>query len=425
MENENITTAVSEEVQDAEVVEPVESTDTEKVKPEDVAKLPLDNYIDLVIKQSKAKYPEYVTDAIAADIKTIVSTADSITRISAIKNYRKAVAEYHEYDNLDLAVDRMQDTQKQVNEFMKQVNRFGHEDALAAKDAIQHNILDKYGLKFASSTEVDIGSENMQVNGDLDIDAFRDDLGKARIYAHIYKAAHEAVYRRRMAQVDENHSLTDDVIEQLMHDHDTIEASSDINKVLKLKIIDKAIEGVESPSFDSIKTKTANEKGLMNLYKEFKKNPMKSMKLPIAIGFTPDMINAFRTFFSDEILLRLSHVSAYEEEHTENSPLANINYYAFMQLVDFFIYHMSRICDTEKKRNAYNSIIFKMYILRVVEVQTSIKFSDNDGERYIENEDGTFVEREAYAMRSDMYRSYASMLVTYYAPIYKALCSSR
>lgn len=412
MENENMTTSPETTVEENQV---------ETTESADIGTMPIDEFIDAIIKQTKSKYPEIVDDKIIEDVRQIVSETDSLTRVAVIKRYRKAISEYHKFDDIDEALIEVEKTHREVSQFLKQVNDQDKFAAVEAQRAIEHDILSSYGLHFATPTNTGVDVNDAVTIGNLDVESIRKEAVDAQKRAHIYKAAAEASYRRKMAQTPENHTLTDDVIEQLMHDHDTIEASADLNKKLKLASVNDVIDAVEAPSFDPIKNKTENVKGLMIKYKEYCKDPVKANNLIRSIGFNDAMVDSFISFFSYEATARSTNAKAFDDiEFDQNLPTRDINHDALIRTAKFFLYHVARICDTLKKRDAYKSIIYKMYILRIIEIQTTTKASTAFEDRFITTENGEVKERDEYALRSNVYNAYASMLITCYAPVYGA-----
>ena len=397
---------------EAEVTSP--DTSDEPVNQEsnpmvNVGEMPIDEYIDEVINQTKKAYPDLATDEIIEDIKKILSNVDSATRISAIKKYRRALKEYHKFDDIDEALVNVENTQKEISRFLKSVNDSDHAQAMEIRKTMEKTLLNSYGLHLAVPTDVEI--TDMDLAGQLDMPAIRNEAGEARSKAHIYKVAYEAAYRRKMAQTKDNHSLTADVMEQLMHDRDTIEMSSNINKTLRLKEIDEVIDAVESPSFAIITNKTANKKHLKEIFKEYAKNPRKANKLINAIGINDAMVEGFKRFFADEMKFRAKNCQF-------DFGLQGTDPVWLDKTIDFFIYHVARLCDVAKKRSSYKNIVYKMLILRVLEVQTTIKPVYTAEERFTE-ENGETIERAEYAMRTELFNSYLTMFMTAYdLPIY-------
>lgn len=373
----------------------------------DVGSMPIEDYINEVISQTKEKYPDQVTDDIIEDIKKIISGVDSATRIGTIKKYRRALKEYHKFDDIDEALVSVAKAQKDITQFLTSINDSDHAQAMEMRKVIETNLLNRYGLHLAVPTDIDVA--NMDVAGQLDMPAIRKEAADAQAKAHIYKVAYEAAYRRKMAQTKDNHSLTADVMEQLMHDRDTIERSTNINKESRLKDIDAVIDAVESPSFNIIINKTANEKRLMENFREFSNNPKKAGKLINATGFNDAMVENFKKFFVDELKFR-SRNSQLEFE-------PEVDFVALDKCIDFFVYHVAKICDANKKRSTYKTIIYKMLILSVLEVQTTIKPAYTANERFHE-ENGATVENDESAIRTNLFNTYVNMFKTAYAPIY-------
>ena len=396
-------------VTDTEVDNSVDTVDQEPKPMVNIAEMPIDEYIDMVISQTKEKYPEQASDEILEDVKKIVASADSMTRINTIKKYRRALKEYHKFDDIDQALVSVENTQKEITRFLTSINDSDHAQAMEVRRIMERDLLNRYGLHLAAPTNVDI--TNMDLAGQLDMPAIRKEAAEAQVKAHIYKVAYEAAYRRKMSQTKDNHSLTADVMEQLMHDRDTIEMSSNINKTLRLKEIDEVIDAVESPSFDIITNKTANKKHLKEIFKDYEKNPRKANNLINAIGINDAMVEGFKRFFADEMKFRAQN-SQFDFGLQGADPVW------LDKTIDFFIYHVARLCDVAKKRSSYKTIMYKMLILRVLEVQTTIKPVYTAEDRFTE-ENGETVERAEYAMRTELFNSYLTMFMTAYdLPIY-------
>ena len=396
-------------VTDTEVDNSVDTVDQEPKPMVNIAEMPIDEYIDMVISQTKEKYPEQASDEILEDVKKIVASADSMTRINIIKKYRRALKEYHKFDDIDQALVSVENTQKEITRFLTSINDSDHAQAMEVRRIMERDLLNRYGLHLAAPTNVDI--TNMDLAGQLDMPAIRKGAAEAQVKAHIHKVAYEAAYRRNMSQTKDNHSLTADVMEQLMHDRDTIEMSSNINKTLRLKEIDEVIDAVESPSFDIITNKTANKKHLKEIFKDYEKNHRKANNLINAIGINDAMVEGFKRFFADEMKFRAKN-SQFDFGLQGADPVL------LDETSDFFIYHVARLCDVAKKRSSYKTIMYKMLILRVLEVQTTIKPVYTAEDRFTE-ENGATVERAEYAMRTELFNSYLTMFMTAYdLPIY-------
>ena len=99
-------------VTDTEVGNSVDTVDQEPKPMVNIAEMPIDEYIDMVISQTKEKYPEQASDEILEDVKKIVASADSMTRINTIKKYRRALKEYHKFDDIDQALVSVENTQR-------------------------------------------------------------------------------------------------------------------------------------------------------------------------------------------------------------------------------------------------------------------------------------------------------------------------
>lgn len=392
---------------EAEVMNPDTSTepvDQESKPTVNIGEMPIDEYINEVISQTKKAYPDLVTDEIIEDIKKILSNVDSATRISAIKKYRRALKEYHKFDDIDEALIDVENTQKEITRFLKSVNDSDHAQAMEIRKTMEKSLLDSYGLHLAVPTDVEI--TDMDLAGQLDMPAIRKEAGEARAKAHIYKVAYEAAYRRKMAQTKDNHSLTADVMEQLMHDRDTIERSENINKAARLKDIDAVIDAVENPSFDIIYAKTVNKKRIAELYKEYYKSPLKAKNLINSAGFTDTMVDEFKKFFGDELKFRSMNCQ-------HEFDIKPFNPVVLDECINVFLYHIAKICDVNKKRSSYKTIMYKMLILSVLEVQTTVKPVYIAEERFY-TENGVETERPEYVIRSQMFDSYVKMFMSAY-----------
>ena len=413
MEKENNIVISDSEVDNPNCVSnPDDESEPESTANMGISEIPIEEYIEMVITQTKEKYPEYASDEIIEDIRKILSNVDSDTRINVIKKYRRAIKEYHKFDDIDQALISVENTQREISNFVSRINNQDHAEAMDARKIIERDILSKYGLHFAVSTDVDIKSMDMDTAGKLDMEAIRKEAIEAQAKAHIFKAAYEAAYRRKMAQTSDNHSLTGDVMEQLMHDRDTIEKSTNINKDMKIRDIDEVIDAVETPSFDIVINKISNEKRLMSVFNDYKKDIKKAKNLIKSAGITDSMVEGFKSFFETEVKFRSMH-----SKHEFSGP-ENINPNALLNTAEFFIYHIARICDVTKKRSSYKSIIYKMMILRVLEVQTTVKPTIQFNERFIENNDGSIAERDEFKIRTEMFNTYASLFITAYKPVY-------
>lgn len=222
-------------------------------------------------------------------------------------------------------------------------------------------------------------------------------------------------------------TVYDDILEKLEKDTVTIEASSDLNAGRKLKAIREVIDSIENrdSSFllDSLYAKTANPKRLREIGKEAIRYGNKLYNNLTKLGFTRNDIAGFMNFFVTENQFRNIYNTGEQYinfgEIFKDCPKEELGIRVAKEMCAicfFFLYHIYKICEAEKKREYYLTIKYRLGIILVCD--TNLKNPSKEAtfrsrfEEPITEEPVT--ETELSLTRSKLYDMYMPLLARYY-----------
>ena len=189
-------------------------------------------------------------------------------------------------------------------------------------------------------------------------------------------------------------TIAEDITETLLKNRQTLEKSdSNPNAALYMKYIDSAIEELKTHSIDRMYPKMTNPKKIKKLVQEFYADPLLSLKIITSCGFMLDWIMNFTDFMITE-----QEFAVPEKSHSKDE---------FVCATCVFFYHITKIVDAEVDKHNYLSLIFKYYILQVLEVESTPK---PDEESRID-ENGN--ESEESKFRSSLYKAYMPIFDKY------------
>lgn len=149
-------------------------------------------------------------------------------------------------------------------------------------------------------------------------------------------------------------SIADDITETLLKNRDTLNMSEDINSGLYVKYIDRILDEIKTgyTNADRMWPKLENKKRLLDIAKEFYKDRRKAEREIYSIGF--------RKSFVDDFISFLCMWAGYREEFIEDA-------------VWLYFYHITKIVKSELKKGNYLSLVYKCYVLQVLELYNTAK----------------------------------------------------
>ena len=186
-----------------------------------------------------------------------------------------------------------------------------------------------------------------------DIDTLKEELSEYRSRVDIAIQLVE----KRLKELNETKgytSIADDITETLLKNRDTLNMSEDINSGLYVKYIDRILDEIKTGYIyaDRMWPKLENKKRLLDIAKEFYKDRRKAEREIYSIGF--------RKSFVDDFISFLCMWMGYREEFIEDA-------------VWLYFYHITKIVKSELKKGNYLSLVYKCYVLQVLELYNTAK----------------------------------------------------
>ena len=186
-----------------------------------------------------------------------------------------------------------------------------------------------------------------------DIDTLKEELSEYRSRVDIAIQLVE----KRLKELNETKgytSIADDITETLLKNRDTLNMSEDINSGLYVKYIDRILDEIKTGYIhaDRMWPKLENKKRLLDIAKEFYKDRRKAEREIYSIGF--------RKSFVDDFISFLCMWAGYREEFIEDA-------------VWLYFYHITKIVKSELKKGNYLSLVYKCYVLQVLELYNTAK----------------------------------------------------
>lgn len=182
--------------------------------------------------------------------------------------------------------------------------------------------------------------------------------------------------------------LKADIIETLIKNKDTLNQSGNLNKELLTSYIDRVVNEIKETADgfldprDRMLNKLQNPKRVDEIIKFVRDNPERARIERHAEGLNDDIVAVFLGFMYTE---QLYHADVDPNDDDSLTPVEKaiyeldpINFLEEMKagyslLCETFAYHIAKIVKSEVKRQNYLSLIFKCYILQIVELETKCK----------------------------------------------------
>lgn len=222
-------------------------------------------------------------------------------------------------------------------------------------------------------------------------------------------------------------TVYDDILEKLEKDTVTIEASSDLNAGRKLKAIREVIDSIENrdSSFllDSLYAKTSNPKRLREIGKESIKYGRKLYNNLTKLGFARNDLASFMNFFVTENQFRNIYNTGEQYinfgEIFKDCPKEELSIRAAKEMCAicfFFLYHIYKICEAEKKREYYLTIKYRLGIILVCDTNLKNPSKESTFRSRFEEPitEEPITETELSLTRSKLYDMYMPLLARYY-----------
>ena len=191
-----------------------------------------------------------------------------------------------------------------------------------------------------------------------DIDTLKEELSEYRSRVDIAIQLVE----KRLKELNETKgytSIADDIIEMLLKNRDTLNMSEDINSGLYVKYIDRILDEIKTGYIhaDRMWPKLENKKRLLDIAKEFYKDRRKAEREIYSIGFRKSFVDDF-----------ISFLCMWQPQEFRDC-LAD-------DTVWLYFYHITKIVKSELKKGNYLSLVYKCYILQVLELYNTAKVAN-------------------------------------------------
>lgn len=191
-----------------------------------------------------------------------------------------------------------------------------------------------------------------------DIDTLKEELSEYRSRVDIAIQLVE----KRLKELNETKgytSIADDITETLLKNRDTLNMSEDINSGLYVKYIDRILDEIKTGYIhaDRMWPKLENKKRLLDIAKEFYKDRRKAEREIYSIGFRKSFVDDF-----------ISFLCMWQPQEFRDC-LAD-------DIVWLYFYHITKIVKSELKKGNYLSLVYKCYILQVLELYNTAKVAN-------------------------------------------------
>lgn len=231
------------------------------------------------------------------------------------------------------------------NSIVDTFNSVFNSDSLNSDDENPNPVKDEYEEVFsAQSDDVETSMENLN-----NYEKFLEEASKI---------IEEKVEKLR---VDYKFNLAEDIKATLLKNQETLAKSEDPNAPVYSKYIDEVVEELDTHSFKRMHAKVPADKRTTNLIKEFYKDEVRGLQEIMSMGFTVNFIKTFADFIIDENAYSLS---IGDDEHFDSRLTKDMA----ITLSIIMSYQIAKICDKEIKKHNYSSLIFKYYILQILEI---------------------------------------------------------
>ena len=239
--------------------------------------------------------------------------------------------------------------------------------------------------------------ETKPVDEPLDDDDFNRDemLAQLDTYEHQLDAMLDMMHNRYdEIKATGNTSIAEDITETLLKNKSTLENVDNLNAEKYIGYINTVIEELQSHSISRMLPKVSVPKRTRNIITEFCKDIPRSFKEIMNCGFSPAWLSTFADFMWEE------QAFSCEADNTMSR-----NDFAVWSLI--FFYHISQIVNAEVKKHNYLSLVYKYYVLQILELENTTKMEED--QRFDENDE----EIEASKLRSSVYKEYATVMRAY------------
>lgn len=193
-----------------------------------------------------------------------------------------------------------------------------------------------------------------------------------------------------------NTTVAEDITETLLKNKSTLENVENPNASMYIKYIDTVVDELQSHSIKRILNKVSVPKRTRVILTDFTRDVERSFKEILNCGFSPAWLSTMADFMWEEQAFACDDKTAMSR-----------NEFATWAIV--FMYHVSQIVNSEVKKHNYLSLVYKYYVLQMLEMQNTTKMDED--QRVDEND----VENEASKLRQSMYREYRQLFDAYVA----------
>lgn len=243
----------------------------------------------------------------------------------------------------------------------------------------------------------------------------------------IAKKTFDVVYEWYMSTHKES-TVYDDILEKLQKDIATIQASTDPNGERKLKAIHEVISSIESRDskflLESLYNKTENPKRLREVAKDYIRCGNKLYNKLHAIGFSREDMQNFISFFITEAVFRNIYNTGDTYIEVDPKWLAGVPKEEYEKMLVreisavccFFLYHLMKICEAEKKREYYLTIKYRLGIILICDTNLKCPFNKKTfRSRFVEPiTEEPITETEFSLERSKLFDMYMPLLARYH-----------
>ena len=329
------------------------------------------------------KYGDEVTKA---DVETFTENAKSLTRLEIIREMKRISYLIKNVVMVRGLAQSAKNNTDVVETFSNTMMSFisGETSNEEIPEAENNN---------QSLTEIKTSIEDIKTADEFDYDKAEAELVK---YESQLEVALEILHNRYTELKNQgNTTIADDIIETLLKNRSTLEQTESLNSEMYIEYIDNAIEELQSHSIARMFPKVEVPKKTLGIIKDFFKDIDRSIKEISRCGLSVTWIRNFADFMWEE-----QSFACKNDETTFSKGT-----YATVALI--FFYHITKIVGSELKKQNYLSLVFKYYILQILEIQSTTHM--NEDQRFDENDE----EIEVSKMRSAVFADYHKLFMMY------------
>lgn len=190
-------------------------------------------------------------------------------------------------------------------------------------------------------------------------------------------------------------TVAEDITETLLKNKSTLESVDNPNSDMYIGYINTVIDELQSHSIKRILNKVSVPKRTRVILTDFLRDINKSFKEILSCGFSLSWLSTFADFMWDEQAFAC----------LPDGDNMSRNEYATWAII--FMYHVSQIVNSELKKHNYLSLIYKYYVLQILELQNTTKMDED--KRFDENGE----EVETSKIRSAVFKEYYTLFKGY------------